>query len=146
MNPNHKIDSTLVLKRIYDVPAEKVWRAWTTPEEMAAWWVGGWDHVVHFAEIDVRVGGAYRVGFAPQGETPYVESGTFSEVVPVKRLTYRETVTLEGKQIHTHATVIDFRDLGRQTEVVVTTSGFEAWGLAKGWVPALEKLATHLGS
>jgi uncharacterized protein YndB with AHSA1/START domain len=146
MNHEHKIDSTLILKRIFDAPVEAVWRAWTTPHEMSAWWVGGWDHVVHFAEADVRIGGAYRVGFGPQGATPYVESGTFSEVVARKRLAYRETVTREGKQIHSHATVIDFRETGGKTEVTVTTSGFEAWGLAKGWVPALEKLATHLGS
>jgi hypothetical protein len=31
---------------------------------------------------------------------------------PMKRLAYQETVTLSGEQIHTHATVIDFRDLG----------------------------------
>jgi uncharacterized protein YndB with AHSA1/START domain len=75
----------------------------------------------------------------------YVESGTFNEVVPMKRLAYQETVTLSGEQIHTHATVIDFRDLGGKTEVTVSTSGWEAWRNADGWVPALEKLAAHLG-
>jgi uncharacterized protein YndB with AHSA1/START domain len=145
MNQKHKIDSTLILKRTYDVPVAEVWRAWTTPQEMTTWWVGGWDHVSHFAEADVRVGGAYRVGFGPKEQTtPYVESGTFSEVVPMKRLAYRETVTLESDQIHTHATAIDFRDVDGKTEVTVTTSGFEAWHNAKGWVPALEKLAAHL--
>jgi uncharacterized protein YndB with AHSA1/START domain len=145
MNPKHKVDSTLILRRIFDAPPSTVWRAWTTPEEMTGWWVAGWDHVVHFAEADVRVGGSYRVGFAPPLKTPYVESGTFSEVVPMKRLAYQETVTLSGEQIHTHATVIDFRDLGGKTEVTVSTSGWESWRNADGWVPALEKLAAHLG-
>jgi uncharacterized protein YndB with AHSA1/START domain len=100
--------------------------------------------VVHFAEADVRVGGKYRVGFAPPGQTPYVESGTFSEVVPLKRLAYQESVAQGDHQIHTNATRIEFRDLGDRTEVIVTTSGFEAWRNAEGWVPALEKLAAHL--
>lgn len=83
---------------------------------MAKWWVGGWEHVVHFAEAEVRVGGKYRVGFAPPGQAPYIESGTYSEIVPMKRLAYRETVVRGG----------------------------EAWRNAGGWVPALEKLAAHL--
>jgi uncharacterized protein YndB with AHSA1/START domain len=144
VNPKHKVDSTLVLKRVFDAPVELVWRAWTTPKEMANWWVGGWDHVVHFAEADVRVGGTYRVGFAPPGQTPWIESGTYREVVPLKRLAYQEIVSLEGEQIHTNATTIEFRDLGGRTEVTVTTSGFESWRNAEGWVPALEKLAAHL--
>jgi len=141
MDRKHKVDGTLILKRVYEVPVEKVWRAWTEPGEMAKWWVGGWEHVVHFAEADVRVGGRYRVGFAPPGRTPYVESGTYSEVVPMKRLAYQETVSLGDELIHTNATTVEFRDLGGRTEVIVSTSGGEVWRNAEGWVPALEKLA-----
>ncbi len=140
----HKVDSTLILKRTFDAPIERVWKAWTTPDQMKHWWVGGWDHVVHSVEIDARVGGAYRVGFGPPGKTPYFESGRFSEVIPLQRLAYQETVTLEGEQIHTNATIVEFRDLGERTEVTVTTSGVESWRNAEGWVPALEKLAAHI--
>jgi uncharacterized protein YndB with AHSA1/START domain len=142
----HKIDSTLILKRIYQVPIESVWRAWTDPTEMAKWWVGGWDHVVHSAEADVRVGGSYRVAFAPAGKTPWIETGKYSEVVPLRRLAYRETVTQNDELVHTNQTQIDFRDLGGKTEVTVTTSGFESWRNAEGWVPSLEKLAIALGA
>ena len=58
MNPAHKVDSTLILKRVFDAPVEMVWRAWTTQSELAKWYVADWDHVVHFAEADVRAGEA----------------------------------------------------------------------------------------
>jgi len=142
----HKVHSTLILKRVYDVPIASVWKAWTNPEEIAKWWVGGWDHVVHFAEADVRVGGTYRVGFAPPGKTPWVETGCYSEVVPHKLLVYQETVTQGHQVIHTNETRVDFHDLGEKTEVTVTTSGFESWRNADGWVPSLEKLAIALAA
>jgi uncharacterized protein YndB with AHSA1/START domain len=144
MNPSHEVDSTLILKRIYDAPIALVWRAWTSSEELKKWYVAGWDHVVHFAEADVRVGGAYRIGFAPAGKTPYLETGRYTEVIAMQRLAFEETVSFEGAHIHTNQTIVDFRDLGGRTEVTITTGGFEAWRSAEGWVPALEKLAIYL--
>jgi uncharacterized protein YndB with AHSA1/START domain len=147
VNPKHKVvDSTLILKRVFDAPIELVWRAWTTPGEIVKWWVVGWDHVPLSAEADVRVGGVYRMSFGIPGKTPCVESGRYSEVVPMKRLVYQETVTMGDQLMHTNATAIDFRDLGGRTEVIVTTSGFESWHNAEGWVPALERLAIHLAA
>lgn len=144
MTPKHKVDSTLILKRVFDAPIELVWRAWTTPAAMKSWWLAGWDHVVHSAQAEVRVGGTYRVSFGVPGKVPYVESGTFSEVIPLRRLAYHETVTSAGEHIHSNDTSIDFRDLNGRTEITVTTSGFEAWRNAEGWVPALENLAAYL--
>ena len=90
--------------------------------------------------------GKYRVAFAPPGKTPWVETGEYFEVVALKRLVYQETVTQNDKLVHTNRTQIDFRDLGGKTEVIVTTSGFESWRNADGWVPALEKLAIALAA
>jgi uncharacterized protein YndB with AHSA1/START domain len=146
MQPKHKVDSTLILKRVFEAPLEMVWRAWTTPKEMMNWWMGGWDHVVYSAEADVRVGGTYRTSFGAPGRTPCVETGRYHEVVPMKRLAYQETVTIGYELMHSNATTIDFRDLGGRTEVTVTTSGLESWRNAEGWVPALEKLAAHLAA
>ncbi len=146
MNPKHEVDSTLILKRVFDAPIELVWRAWTTQEELAKWYVGGWDHVVHFAEADVRVGGTYRISFGAPGKTPCVESGRYREVIPLQRLAFQETVTIGGEHIHTNETSIDFRDLGGRTEITITTSGFECWRNAEGWVPALETLAKYLAA
>jgi uncharacterized protein YndB with AHSA1/START domain len=146
MNPSHKVDSTLILKRVFNAPIKLVWRAGTSQKDLAKWYVAGWDHVVHFAEADVRVGGTYRISFGAPGKTPCIESGRYSKVVPQQRLAFQETVTIGGEHFHTNQTSIDFCDLGGRTEVTITTSGFEAWKNAEGWVPALEKLAVYLAA
>jgi uncharacterized protein YndB with AHSA1/START domain len=141
----HKVESTLVLRRIYEVPVARVWQAWTDPKELARWYVAGSDHVVHFCEADVRPGGFYRVGFGPPGKTPYVETGTYSEVRPLRRLAFEETVSLDGKPFHTNDTVVEFRDLGGRTELSITSRGGESWRTGEGWTPAMESLARYLG-
>ncbi|HWA92277.1 MAG TPA: SRPBCC domain-containing protein [Rhizomicrobium sp.] len=141
---SHQVRSRLILSRIYDVPVERVWRAWTEPAELAQWYVAGSDHVVHFCEADVRPGGTYRIGFAPPGKTPYIETGTYGEVVPLKRLAFEETVSYMGKALHTCATLVEMRDLGGRTELVITASGTDSWRTGEGWTPAMESLARHL--
>jgi len=141
----HKVESTLLLKRLYDAQVERVWRAWTDPAELGLWYVAGSDHVVHFCEADVRVGGTYRVGFAPPGKTPYIETGRYSEIVPLKRLVFDEMVSYEGKTLHTSVTSVDFADFGGRCELSITSIGFESWRTGEGWTPAMESLAKHLG-
>ena len=99
MNEDNPIECSLILRRIYNAPIARVWRAWTEPTELGRWYVAGSDHIVHFCEADVRVGGTYRVGFGPPGTTPYVETGRYTEIVPPTRLAFDEIVTLGEKNI-----------------------------------------------
>jgi uncharacterized protein YndB with AHSA1/START domain len=139
------IEITLVLKRTYNAPVERVWRAWTDRAELSRWYVAGDDHVVHFCEADVRAGGTYRVGFAPPGQPPFIETGRYLEVVPFKRLVFEETVGRGEQVFHTNLTEIEFIDLGRRTQLVLKTTGPDAWRSGEGWTPCLESLARHLG-
>jgi uncharacterized protein YndB with AHSA1/START domain len=142
----HKVDSTLILKRVYDVPLASVWNAWTNQKEIAKWWVGEGDHVVHFARRMSALAGPIASVLRPPGKTPWVETGRYSEVALLQLLVYQEMVTQHDQIIHTNEIRIDFHDLGAKTEVTVTTSGFESWRNAEGWVPSLEKLAAALAS
>lgn len=146
MSAPHKVECTLILKREYNAPVERVWRAWTDAKEMAHWYVADASHVVHFAEADVRVGGKYRVGFAPPGQTPYIEEGTYIEIVPLKKLVFRESVSLNGEQLFSQMTTVSLRDLGGgRSEVTITCTGVDTWRTGEGWTPALESLARYLG-
>jgi uncharacterized protein YndB with AHSA1/START domain len=147
MGVAHKVESTLILRRVYEKPVERLWRAWTDAKELGQWYVAGDDHVVHFAEADVRVGGTYRVGFGPAGSKPYIETGTYREIVPQKKLVFTEGVAREGEgQLFSQHTIVEFRDLGgSRTEVVVTCTGVDTWRTGEGWTPCLESLARHLG-
>src|SRR5471030_1424415 len=77
-----------------------------------------------FCEADVRVGGTYRVGFGRPGTTPYIETGHYSEIVPLKRLAFEETVTFEDKITGGSENVLDFKDLGDgRTQLVLACTG-----------------------
>src|SRR5262249_14032852 len=52
---------SLNLQRHYPVAPEKVWRAWTDPQALKLWWGPGGPEAVSVVELDVRVGGRYRI-------------------------------------------------------------------------------------
>ena len=55
-------DQHVLITRVFDAPRERVFRAWTDPEALAAWY--GPDHVRvphDRVEIDLRVGGRYQL-------------------------------------------------------------------------------------
>ena len=78
----------LRLTRRYPVAAEKVWRAWTDPQALSAWFGPGEPHSVLVAELDVRAGGRYRIRFrTPDGEEHEV-AGVYETVEPGRRLVF----------------------------------------------------------
>lgn len=51
-------DKQIIIERVFDVPREAVWKAWTEPEEVKKWWgpEGFWAPSI---KIDLKVGGRY---------------------------------------------------------------------------------------
>ncbi|MCH8957418.1 SRPBCC domain-containing protein [candidate division KSB1 bacterium] len=63
-------ETTLNLKRIFNAPREKVFRAWTDPNALKEWFHGMDDWTTPVHEIDLQVGGKYRLGMQPpDGDT-----------------------------------------------------------------------------
>jgi uncharacterized protein YndB with AHSA1/START domain len=79
---------SLSLERTYRAAPERIWRAWTQAEALKQWFAPSEAHKVDVMEIDVRVGGRYRIAItAPDGEVHDV-SGVYREVVPNERLVF----------------------------------------------------------
>ncbi len=135
---------TLVLRRTYDVPPERVFRAFTVAAERQQWDspADGW--VVEVLELDLRVGGRYRAAFGPPGDTPYVEEDEYLEISPPRRLVFRETISRGGSVLQQTVCTVEFIDLGGRTEVVVTDHGIGAEVHRAGWTNALDHLAALL--
>lgn len=67
----------IVFERRIKKPVEKVWAALTIPERLADWFAP--------VEIDLRLGGAYRIHFA---DMDYTVVGAITELEPPRRLTH----------------------------------------------------------
>ena len=79
----------LVITRIFDAPIELVYRLWTDPALVRRWW-GIKGSTIPLCELDVRVGGRWRIDMqAPSGKI-YRNGGEYLEVVPNERLVYTD--------------------------------------------------------
>jgi uncharacterized protein YndB with AHSA1/START domain len=76
------------IRRRYRATPEKVWRAWTDPQALTQWFSPSSSAANTSAEIDLSVGGRFRIAFvAPDGET-HEASGVYQEIVPLHRLVF----------------------------------------------------------
>ena len=62
-----------------------MYKAWTTPELVKRWWSGQRGEVT-LAEIDLRVGGAWRYVMVAGGGFEVAFHGEYREIVPNERL------------------------------------------------------------
>ena len=56
-----KLETKLEIRHICAAPRERVYRAWTDAKELAKWFHPTPDHSTVVSELDLRVGGNYRV-------------------------------------------------------------------------------------
>lgn len=112
-----KSDVELVVTRTINGPAQLVFEAWTNPDLFRRWWVPkSYGLNLVSCEMDVRVGGQYRLTFLHEGATMEF-FGTYIEVTPNSRLVWTNdegdagqtvtTVTFEESYGKTRLTVHD---------------------------------------
>lgn len=107
------------IERIFDAPIERVWRAYTDPEQIAQWWGAGGTTVVE--RMEVERGGHWRfVAHGPEGSDGF--GGRYREVVPHQRVV--QTFEWDGMPGHVAVETATFTDLGDGRTKVTTTSLF----------------------
>jgi uncharacterized protein YndB with AHSA1/START domain len=140
--------SKLQLRRTIAAPRQKVFRAWTDPEAVKAWWSPP-DHDTLGIEIDLRVGGHYRFTMRkrPDGE-PFSVYGTFQEVHSPERVVY--TWRWDWADKSEMLVTVEFHDLGKQTEMVLTHERFPSAELreehSKGWNGCFDRVEQYVRS
>jgi uncharacterized protein YndB with AHSA1/START domain len=107
----------LVVTRTVNGPARIVFEAWTRPELFTRWWVPkSFGLSLLSCEMDVRVGGTYRLVFShPASPEPMAFFGRYNEVMPHSRLVWTND---EGGEDGAVTTVI-FEERGGETLVVM---------------------------
>ena len=82
-------DEQILITREFDAPKELVYKAWTTPELVKRWWSGQKGEVT-LAEIDLRVGGAWRYVMVAGEGFEVAFHGEYREIVPNERIVSTE--------------------------------------------------------
>jgi uncharacterized protein YndB with AHSA1/START domain len=139
--------TTLQVRRTIPASREAVFRAWTDPDVFRQWFGARGGSTVN-ADMDVRVGGRYRIDMESSVGTGSL-FGEYLEVKRPERLVY--TFCWDGLPVAIPETqvTVEFHAHGAATEIVITherqpsrsVSEFHEWG----WDGSLEKLAELLG-
>jgi uncharacterized protein YndB with AHSA1/START domain len=79
---------SLTLERRILAPAEKIYAAWTDPEKIARWFGPAQIKDAVQAEIDLRVGGRYRISFESADGEYHQVGGVYRKIVPNQLLTF----------------------------------------------------------
>ena len=136
--------TVLRLTRTFAAPRERVFRAWTEPAALARWWIPQPGYTLPRAEIDLRVGGRYRLTMRDPAGHEFALVGAYREVHAPERLVYtwcwEETASDAAETLVT----VEFHARATTTEVVLTHERFsDAAACARhreGWSGCLEHL------
>ncbi len=137
------------LTRRYRVPPEKVWRAWTEAQALSQWFGHpGEDRAPTVAEIDLSVGGRYRIAFeGANGEMNEV-SGVYQEVELHSRLVFTWAWQSTPERVSRVSVTLAAVDGGAGTEMHFVHDRFfdaqAATNHERGWQPAFEALGAFL--
>ena len=139
---------SLTLTRRFRARPEKVWAAWTEPEKLIGWF--GPANVkpgTLRADLDVRVGGRYRICFEHESGEYSEVGGVYRDVVPNERLVFSWAwhSTPERESLLTIALKPD----GTGTMLTLLHEQFfdsaARDGHEKGWIELLGKLEQFVG-
>jgi len=144
--------SLTLVRRIAARPSI-VFEAMTTAEGVAVWF-GPDDLPVVHAEMDARVGGAYRVRFQTmdgRDGQDHEACGEFLEVVPPRRIVMSWSWAIGGvpeERGRTSRIEIELTPIGDGTELTFTHTALASEASEKrhtrGWTGALDKLVRYL--
>jgi uncharacterized protein YndB with AHSA1/START domain len=147
--PTPEPTASLTVRKVLPCLPDEAFRAWTRPELFQQWFAPD-PTMTTTAEMDLRPGGKYRIGFKPAGGEPAMKvGGEFLVIQAPHRLEYTWIWEKESDPDWRDRTVvkIDFKPMdGDRTEVVLTHEKFSSETSrdhhAHGWTAILDRMAT----
>lgn len=144
---NPSTETKLFLKRTLKASRENVFKAWTDPVEIKKWFSPeGFDTPI--AEVDLRVGGKYRIGMKQKDKDEMnVATGVYREIRPSEKLLFTWSWEGDPNMAETLVT-LEFRDQGKGTELILTHELFPDEASRdrhnEGWISCINKLEKAL--
>ncbi|SCD60759.1 SRPBCC domain-containing protein [Streptomyces sp. OspMP-M43] len=139
------------LTRVLDAPQQRVFAAWTSPEDFAAWYGGEADVPLDRVAMDVRPGGSWRLVIVMPGvEMPF--HGVYREVSEPDGLVFTLKDGSAPEDVEGEIVTVTFSDLGDgTTELAFQQRGGhltpEQYAAAEdGWEAFFDALAARLAT
>ena len=138
----------VLITRIFDAPRERVFRAWTDPDEVAAWYgPAHFDTPRERVRIELRVGGRYELTMVRRdGGGEFAIGYEIVELVAPELLVLRSDPMPgmpEPTVVRVELAALD----GGRTRMTLTDGPLPAAGrdhAEGGWTAAVEKLAAYV--
>jgi uncharacterized protein YndB with AHSA1/START domain len=142
---------SVTLVRYFDAPRELVFKAWTDPKHMTAWW-GPHGFTSRGCELDPKAGGIFKICMDAPKFPDHWTKGVFKEVVKPRKLVFTVGAFIgddDTPKLETLNTITFEEEKGRTkltVQAVVMKSDpslqFALDGMEMGWSQSLEKLST----
>jgi uncharacterized protein YndB with AHSA1/START domain len=145
-------DEQILITREFNAPKHLLYKAFTTPELVRRWWSGRRGEMT-IAEIDLRVGGAWRYVMVAKGGFEVAFHGEYRDIASNERIVFTEvyegmpdgeavnTATFTEADGHTTLTILMQLASKEERDAIIGT-GMEA-GMQEG-MDLLEQVAVSL--
>ena len=88
-NPILNSTTVLEMRRPIRASREKVFNSWTDPAQLKQWFAVSEGFTTPIAEVDLKVGGKYRLGMKAPGDNPLmIVGGVYQEIIYPERLVF----------------------------------------------------------
>jgi uncharacterized protein YndB with AHSA1/START domain len=144
--PAAAADQEVLITRTFEAPREQVFRAWTDPDQVAAWYgPEHFDTPRDRIRIDLRVGGRYELTMVQRDiGAEFAVGYEILELVEPELIVLRSDPMPEMGMHEPTVTRVELQDLGGRTRMILTDGPYPAGGrhAEAGWSAAFDKLAT----
>ena len=141
-------DNEVLITRIFDAPREEVFKAWTDPDEVAAWYgPEQFDTPSDRIKIDLRVGGRYELTMVRRdGGGEFAIGYDIVELVEPELLVLRSDPISEMGMHEPTITRVELHDHGDKTRMTLSDGPYptNASHAEAGWSASFDKLAAHV--
>jgi uncharacterized protein YndB with AHSA1/START domain len=143
--PEAAAEREVLITRIFEAPREQVFRAWTDPDEVAAWYgPEQMDTPREKVKIDLRVGGRYELTMVPRGGDGEFPIGyEIIELVEPELIVMRSDPMPEMGMPEPVVLRVELHDHGDKTRMTLSDGPYPggAGHAEAGWNAAFDKLA-----
>ncbi|HEY7832506.1 MAG TPA: SRPBCC domain-containing protein [Ktedonobacterales bacterium] len=160
MAATNPVERGFTLRRMLNAPRDLVFQAWTDPAHLRWFFNPGMPLPAEPIEVDLRVGGAWRVKMIMSETLEFFTGGIYREIVPGEKLVFTWGAVDGWPEIDADhpddspVITVVLTDLGAKTEMLVHIALPEqisdervrewlATGMREGWRETFDRLVSH---